>query len=104
MLCDVDQKSFTLSLDDAVRKITPRTAAVAPVHLFGNACYVGGINQLARRHKLKVIWDAAQAHGTRYRGRDIGSFDDVVTYSFYPTKNITSAEGGMIVNQRSTTV
>jgi perosamine synthetase len=97
MLCDVDPRTFTLSLEDAAQKIGPKTAALAPVHLFGNACDVDGIRAFARRYKLKVIWDAAQAHGTRYRGADIGRFPDLVTYSFYPTKNVTSGEGGMIV-------
>jgi perosamine synthetase len=84
-------------VQDAERKITPLTSAIAPVHLFGNASDITGIQQLAQRHKLKVIWDAAQAHTTRYRGRDIGSFGDMVIYSFYPTKHMTTGEGGMIV-------
>jgi perosamine synthetase len=97
VLCDVDRRSFTLSVEDAARKVTPRTAAIAPVHLFGNACDIVQIGQLAEYHELKIVWDAAQAHATRYRGKDIGSFSDLVTYSFYPTKNMTTGEGGMIV-------
>ncbi len=97
VLCDVDRRSFTLSLQDAARKVTACTSAITPVHLFGNACDIDGIQQLAERHKLKIIWDAAQAHATRHRGRDIGSFADLVTYSFYPTKNLTTGEGGMLV-------
>jgi perosamine synthetase len=97
VLCDVDRRTFTISVEDAARKRTQRTAAIAPVHLFGNSCDVDSILQFARRHHLKVIWDAAQAHGTLYRGRDIGGLPDCVTYSFYPTKNMTTGEGGMIV-------
>jgi perosamine synthetase len=97
VLCDVDRKTFTLSLEDAAQKLGAKTAALAPVHLFGNACDVDAIRAFARRNELKVIWDAAQAHGTRYRDEDIGRFPDLVTYSFYPTKNMTSGEGGMIV-------
>jgi len=97
VLCDVDRKSFTLSPEDAARGLTARTAAVAPVHLFGNSCDIDEISRLAQRHHLKIIWDAAQAHGTRYRGKDIGGFGELVTYSFYPTKNMTTGEGGMIV-------
>jgi len=97
VLCDVDRESFTLQLEDAARKITAQTAAIAPVHLFGNSCDIDGITLLAERHNLRVIWDAAQAHGTRYQGRDVGSFADLATYSFYPTKNMTTGEGGMIV-------
>jgi perosamine synthetase len=97
VLCDVNRRTFTLDPENAVRRLSPKTAAVAPVHLFGNACDVDGINAFARHHKLKIIWDAAQAHGTRYRGVDIGCFPDIATYSFYPTKNMTTGEGGMIV-------
>jgi perosamine synthetase len=97
VLCDVDRRTFTLSLEDAAQKVGPKTAALAPVHLFGNACDVDGIRAFARRHNLKVIWDAAQAHCTRYLGEDIGRFPDLATYSFYPTKNMTTGEGGMIV-------
>jgi len=97
VLCDVDRRSFTLDVEDAAQKISARTAAVAPVHLFGNSCDIDGVNRLAQGHNLKIIWDAAQAHATRYRGRDVGSFSDLVTYSFYPTKNMTTGEGGMIV-------
>jgi perosamine synthetase len=97
ILCDVDRKTFTLSLKDAAQRLGPKTAALAPVHLFGNACEVDEIRAFARRNKLKVIWDAAQAHGTRYRDEDVGRFPDLVTYSFYPTKNMTSGEGGMVV-------
>jgi dTDP-4-amino-4,6-dideoxygalactose transaminase len=97
VLCDVDRETFTLSLEDAARKVGSKTAALAPVHLFGNACDVDAIRAFAQHHNLKVIWDAAQAHGTRYRGEDIGCLPDLATYSFYPTKNMTTGEGGMIV-------
>jgi perosamine synthetase len=97
VLCDVDRRTFTLSLEDAARKVTARTAAIVPVHLFGNACDIVRVNQLADHHRLKIIWDAAQAHGTSYRGKKIGGFADLVIYSFYPTKNMTTGEGGMIV-------
>ncbi|MBV8056267.1 MAG: DegT/DnrJ/EryC1/StrS family aminotransferase [Deltaproteobacteria bacterium] len=97
VLCDVDRRTFTLSLEDAGQKLGPKTAALAPVHLFGNACDVDGISAFAQSNNLKIIWDAAQAHGTRYRGEDVGRLPDLVTYSFYPTKNMTTGEGGMIV-------
>jgi perosamine synthetase len=96
VFCDVDPRTFNLDIADARKRITRRTAAIAPVHLYGNACDIAGISELARTHGLKIIWDAAQAHGTRYQGEDIGSFGDLVCYSFYPTKNMTTGEGGMI--------
>jgi perosamine synthetase len=97
VLCDVDRRTLTLDVEDAARRISGRTAAIAPVHLFGNACDINGIMKFARDHNLKIIWDASQAHGTRYQARDVGSFSDLVTYSFYPTKNMTTGEGGMVV-------
>lgn len=96
VFCDVDPRTFTMDVQDARRRITPRTRAIAPVHLFGNPCDVDAIRALADEYGLKIIWDAAQAHGARYDERDVGSFDDVVCYSFYPSKNMTTAEGGMI--------
>lgn len=102
VFCDVDPRTFTLDVEDARRRITPRTRAMAPVHLFGNPCDVDAIRALADEYGLKIIWDAAQAHGARYDGRDVGSFDDVVCYSFYPSKNMTTAEGGMITTNDKT--
>jgi perosamine synthetase len=96
VFCDIDPRTFTLSLDDARAKMTEKTKAIAPVHLFGNACDMDEIMNLAAERDFLVVWDAAQAHGTGYRGRDIGGFDHMVTYSFYPTKNMTTGEGGMI--------
>ncbi len=96
VFCDIDPRTFTIDIEDVKEKITSKTSAIAPVHLFGNACDVDGLIEIAEDHQLNIIWDAAQALGTEYNGRDVGSFDDVVCYSFYPTKNITTGEGGMI--------
>ena len=95
IFCDIDPRTFLLDLEDASRKITPRTKAIAPVHLFGNACDVEAVTPLAQKHDLRLVWDAAQAHGARFKGRDIGSFGDFVCYSFYPSKNMFVGEGGM---------
>lgn len=73
---DIDAHTLTIDLEDAARRITPRTRAIAPVHLFGNAADVGRVIHLARQHDLAVIWDSAQAHGTLWQGRDVGSLDD----------------------------
>ncbi len=96
IFCDVDAQTFTIDVDDARKRITPRTRAIAPVHLFGNPANVEDIQALAQEYGLTIIWDAAQAHGARYNGQDIGSFDDLVCYSFYPSKNMTTGEGGMV--------
>jgi perosamine synthetase len=96
VFADVDPETFTLDPADVEPRITRRTRALAPVHLYGHPAEIGSLARLARRHRLAVIWDAAQAHGARYRGRDVGSFKNVVCYSFYPSKNMTTGEGGML--------
>jgi perosamine synthetase len=101
VFADVDAGTFTLDPADVERRITPRTRALMPVHLYGQPADITGLARLARRHKLHVIWDAAQAHGAQFQGRDVGSFPDVVCYSFYPTKNMTTGEGGMITTSNS---
>lgn len=95
VFCDVDPHTFLIDLEDAETRITGRTKAIGPVHLFGNPCDVDAVEAFARRHNLKIVWDAAQAHGAKYAGRDVGSFGDFVTYSFYPSKNMFVGEGGM---------
>ena len=96
VFCDIDPKSFLIDLKDAERKITSKTRAITPVHLFGNPCDVDTIVAFAKEHKLTIVWDAAQAHGATFNGKDIGSFDDFACYSFYPSKNMFVGEGGMI--------
>ena len=96
VFCDIDPRTYTMDVEDAAARITEKTRAIAPVHLYGNACDVLAVQTLCRERDLVVIWDAAQAHGTRHRGQDIGSLGDLVCYSFYPTKNMITGEGGMI--------
>ncbi len=96
VFADVDPETFTLDPIDVERRITRRTRALAPVHLYGHPANISQLLRLARRHKLRLIWDAAQAHGASFHGRDVGSFPDVVCYSFYPSKNMTTGEGGML--------
>ena len=96
VLADVDSSTFNLDLREVERRITQRTRALVPVHLYGRPADIAGLTRLARRHRLRIIWDAAQAHGAQFRGRDVGSFPDAVCYSFYPSKNMTTGEGGMI--------
>ena len=96
VFADVNPAAFTLDPAEAERRITPRTRALIPVHLYGQPAHISDLQRLARRHRLRIIWDAAQAHGAQFNGRDVGSFPDVVCYSFYPTKNMTTGEGGMV--------
>jgi dTDP-4-amino-4,6-dideoxygalactose transaminase len=95
----VDVKLGTYCMDpiDAARKITPRTRAMIPVHLAGNAADMDALLALARRHSLKVIEDAAQALGVRYRGRPVGSIGDMGVFSLTEMKTITCGEGGVLV-------
>jgi len=96
VFADVNPATFTLDPADVERRITRRTRALAPVHLYGHPADIRALTRLARRHHLRLIWDAAQAHGAESHGRDVGSFPDVVCYSFYPSKNMTTGEGGML--------
>lgn len=92
---DIDPRTFNLDVNQIEAAITPRTKAILPVHLYGLACDMDPIMNLAEKHGLAVIEDACQSHGAEYKGRKVGSFG-TGTFSLYPTKNITSGEGGMI--------
>lgn len=96
ILCDVDPDTFLIDLEDAEKRITSNTRAIAPVHLFGNPCDINAVNAFAACHNLRIVWDAAQSHGAQFQKRDIGSFPDMVCYSFYPSKNLFVGEGGII--------
>jgi len=95
VFCDVDPKTYLLDLRDAETRLTDRTRAISPVHLFGNCCDIELFQSFARQHDLKIIWDAAQAHGAAYKASDVGAFGDFVAYSFYPSKNMFIGEGGV---------
>jgi dTDP-4-amino-4,6-dideoxygalactose transaminase len=95
---DIDADSFTLDPDKLAAKITPRTKAVLPVHLFGQPADMKRINEIAHRHHLVVIEDASQAHAARYDGRRTGSLGHLGCFSFYPTKNLGAyGESGAVV-------
>jgi dTDP-4-amino-4,6-dideoxygalactose transaminase len=79
---------FNLDVRDAARRITPRTKAIIPVHLFGQSAEMDGVLDLAKQHGLRVIEDAAQAMGATYRGKQVGTLGDFGTISFFPTKNL----------------
>lgn len=97
VFADIDEKTFNLNPDDVVEKITPRTKAVLAVHLYGQPCDMEALLEICEDHNLLLIEDCAQAHGAEFREKKVGSFGDVATFSFYPTKNMTTGEGGMVV-------
>jgi len=92
---DIDPRTFNLSADLIEVAITPKTKAIMPVHLYGLTCDMDPILRVAEKHNLVIIEDACQSHGAGYKGRKAGSFG-TGAFSLYPTKNITSGEGGMI--------
>jgi dTDP-4-amino-4,6-dideoxygalactose transaminase len=93
--------SFNLDVEDARRRITPRTRAIMPVHLFGQTAAMDEILELARQHALPVIEDAAQAIGASYRGRGAGSMGDFGTFSFYPSKNLGGfGDSGLLITNQ----
>ena len=94
---DVDPHTWTLDPPSVEARITPRTKAVIPVHLYGHPADMDALGDVARRHKLHVVEDAAEAHGAEWRGRRAGSLGDVAAFSFYGNKIITTGEGGMVV-------
>jgi len=97
VFADIDPATFTLSPAAVERAITPRTRAILPTHLYGLACDMDPILDLARRRGLAVVEDAAEAHGARYRTRIVGGLGQVGCFSFYGNKIITTGEGGMCV-------
>ncbi|KAF5086890.1 dTDP-3-amino-3,6-dideoxy-alpha-D-galactopyranose transaminase [anaerobic digester metagenome] len=99
VLADVDKKTYCIDPNSVVDILTPKTKAVIGVHLFGQACDVRAIHDICVDHKLEFIEDCAQAHGTEFNGKKVGSFGACGCFSFYPTKNMTSGEGGMITCQ-----
>lgn len=90
-------EDFNIDVHKIEEKITKRTKAILPVHLFGNPCAMDEITDIARQHNLHVVEDACQAHGAMYKGKKVGSIGSVGCFSFYATKNMTTGEGGMIV-------
>ena len=99
---DIDEKTFNLSPKNIEKKITSRTSAILPVHVFGNACEVEEIKKIANKHNLKVIYDAAHAFDVKYKDKSLLSYGDISTLSFHATKLFHTIEGGaLIINDDS---
>jgi len=98
---DVSPRNWCIDPAQTERKITPRTKAIVPVHMYGHPCDMDPILEIAWQHGLYVIEDAAQAHGAEYRGRRVGKIGDVGCFSFYASKTLTTGEGGMVVTNNA---
>ena len=97
VLCDVDAKTFNLNPTQVEKRITPKSKAIMPVHLYGQAADMDAIVKIARKNNLYVIEDAAQGIGVKFNGQHVGTFGDIGILSFYGNKTITTAEGGIIL-------
>lgn len=102
----VDSLRNTWQIDpESVRRnITPRTRAIMPVHLYGQACDMDALSAIAQEHRLFIVEDCAEAFGTMYKGKHVGTFGDISTFSFFGNKTITTGEGGMVVSNDKTLI
>lgn len=96
VFADINLDTYTIDPDKIEDLITDKTKAILPVQLYGQAADMDKIREIAEKHDLKIIEDAAQAHGAEYNGEKVGTLGDMACFSFYPTKNMTTSEGGMI--------
>lgn len=94
---DADPDTWNIDAAKIEEKITPRTKAIMPVHIFGQMCEMDKIEEIAKKHHLLIVEDAAEAHGATYNGKKAGAFSDIGSFSFFANKNITTGEGGMVV-------
>lgn len=96
VFCDIDPVTFTMDPSKIEALITDKTCAILPVHVYGNICDVDEIDRIAKKHGLKVLYDAAHTFGERVKGQGVGSFGDVSCFSFHATKVFHSIEGGCV--------
>ena len=94
VFCDIDEDTYTMDVTKIESLITDKTCAIIPVHVYGNVCNVEEIEKIAKKHNLKVIYDAAHAFGVKYKGIGIGNYGDMSMFSFHATKVFNTIEGG----------
>jgi dTDP-4-amino-4,6-dideoxygalactose transaminase len=93
---DILKENYTMDPDDLQKKITKKTKAIIPVHLYGNVAFIDRISEIAKKYNLPIIEDAAQSLGSTYKGKHTGTFSELGCWSMYPAKVMTSGEGGFI--------
>lgn len=96
VFCDIDPNTYTIDVNKIEALITDKTCAIIPVHVYGNICDVEAIDRIAKKHNLKVIYDAAHAFAVKYNGIGVGNFGDASMFSFHATKVFHSIEGGAV--------
>jgi dTDP-4-amino-4,6-dideoxygalactose transaminase len=103
VLADINLNDFTISLESLNKLITKNTSTLIVVHLFGNPCNMTEIKKITDKHGIKIIEDCSQAHGAKFRGKIVGNFGDIGTFSFYPTKNLGAFgdSGAIVTNKKS---
>ena len=97
VLVDADPRTWCMDVEQVAARVTPRTRAIMPVHIYGHPVDMDPVLELARAHGLSVIEDAAEAHGATYKDRAVGGLGDMSCFSFYANKIITTGEGGMVL-------
>jgi perosamine synthetase len=101
VLVDSEEETWNIDPNKVAEKITPRTKAIIPVHLYGHPCDMDPILIIAKDHNIHVIEDAAEAHGALYKGKHVGGLSDLATFSFFGNKVVTTGEGGMVTTNDS---
>ncbi|XME01234.1 DegT/DnrJ/EryC1/StrS family aminotransferase [Lachnospiraceae bacterium C1.1] len=96
VFCDIREDDYTMDPERIEALITPETVAIMPVHVYGNICDVDAIEEIAKKHGLKVIYDASHTFGEEYKGVGVGNFGDAATFSFHATKVFNTVEGGAV--------
>lgn len=97
IFADIDPVGFCLDPIDIEKRITEKTKAIIPVHLYGNSAKINEIIKIAKKYEIRVIEDCAQSHGTEFRGKKVGTFGDIGAFSFFATKHMTTGEGGIMI-------
>lgn len=97
VFCDIDPETYTIDVNKIEELITEKTVAIVPVHVYGHVCDVEKIDEIAKKHNLKVIYDAAHVFGVKYKGKSIAEYGDISMFSFHATKVFNTIEGGALV-------